>query len=325
MSRVRPIFSAVFVTNTGFGVFFAILMILIVTTYSTSWQEEIWWLSYADAPSLIGSLVFTVLLLFWWSLACWVAAVVAGEPPHATEKLMLVGVHLLQIALAAVLWVAWDMAELESYERYGVIPRDENYLERRARDRGPIWALGVKSVTWLKVEFKAYGVWRVNFGSIESAQDTMGVEADKLGYLAFWHNGRYQYLDAQFGVLADGRYRFFAGEDWSTRPESMTGYVMYLYGDDGSFYRANVVQGPEFVQAAGAGVSFELEFDFTITMIDGIPQEHDLSEPLALSLSDRKLVYSSHPVPLRADYPFYDESRRVEAPGYRVNPDALYP
>jgi len=315
MHKVRPIFTAVFVTNLGFGVCFALLMILIFTTYSTSWQEEIWWLSYGSAPSLIVSLVFTVLLLFWWSLACWVPSAIAGNPPHSIEKVVLTGVHILQFAIAAVLWVAWDSVEIENYHRYGDVPRAENFL-RSSQERLPR-GLGEPSLRSVSL-YQAYGVWRVS--EVDPSRGLKPLPR-ATSYLAFWRNGRYEFLNSDYTVIAAGDYRF---SDWSSQPtrenpRPLPGRDLYLFADNGGDYYGEV----EKSRTANDG--FNLSFSFGTKVIERIEEHYELSEPLVFRLHGRKLVYSSHPVPLTADYPFYDERRRHDSAGYRINPDALYP
>lgn len=309
MQQLRPIVSALLITSIGFGVFFVILILLIVTTYTTSWKEEIWWLTYDSSPSLIGSLAFSVLLLFWWSLAISVSLYNSSSRPMQLEVRSICGSQLLMITIGVVLYVAWDAVEIENYHRYGNLPREDNLLEYLIREEDTLpHVIGPNAQ---KVNPRIYGVWELD------ATPPLPF-LKEIRYLAFWRNEQYQFLDSNYRELESGIYRLSVRKNAGNRPVWESGMV-HLFGRNGKNYYMDIDQGPD------SPSGFTLNLIAGIEIKERIDEYYEPKQEIRITLINQRRVHSSHPVTLDARYLFYDEARRSQSPGHRINPNAMYP
>lgn len=269
-------------------------------------MEEIWWLSNGNEPSLYSSVAFVVLLFFWLSIACTISAAMEKKAFNLTEWFIAAGVPILFGATGLVLWVIWDSVELENYHRYGNPPRSESYLEALVKDSD--MARARPHERWR--EYQVLGVWEV-----ETDSDLFPRSAK---YLIIWRNERFQILNDQYLILAEGGSRI-SPPSYRNAPDHWKDSGFYLFGDEGFDFYGSVTSGPgrqsEFVVSIAGGTR----------IIDRFEEYFQPSTPVTLRLKNRRMVHSSYPIPLSATYPFYDDTSRESTPGNRLNPDALYP
>jgi len=310
MDSIRPSIRSLLIASIGFGVLFGILMILVFVAYPDNWLEEIWWQSDGFSPPLYGSLVFTVLLFVWWSIACWVSSRVECDHLNTSEIWMLAGSQVLYGSIGLVLWVAWDAVELENYHRFGAPPRDENLFERLLLDQmNP--AIGTAP---FEDERRLYGVW-----DIVGDQEPLPLGAK---YLVFWRNERYQVLGKDYKIIEAGdarvsygalRRRFETYFDWRN------GLALYLHGDGVVSYSVTIRVATDEERG------LDLTINGIITIAERIETIQRGSQKATIKLRNWRGVYSSYPIQITAEYPFYQEEDRSRSFRSKINPDALYP
>jgi len=138
----------------------------------------------------------------------------------------------------------------------------------------------------------------------------------------FWRNERYEILREDYSVIEAGRARLSYG---ALRRRSEIHFyrrdrlVFFLHGDEVTSYSINIFP------ASHDEHGFDLTVTGMLTIKERIETHQKTSQETAIRLRNRQGVYSSHPTPLSAQYPFYTEKHRSLSFRSRVNPDALYP